>query len=208
MSCHLRKIPMASDFHTHIPHPGKRELLDNGKGKGPLWSLPFHPWYTKEMPENMAEMVKGASAIGEMGFDKFRCETNTQEGQLQLFSSLLRQAAEFRKPVVLHWVGGFDKLFEAAAPFMGEVDFLFHGYAKSSPGLLQELLARGFYVSLSPRLTENQKIKEFIKSHPGCRVGLETDDDDKAEIEKLYDLMNIPGFEKAADEHFGAFLHL
>lgn len=198
---------MASDFHTHIPHPGKRELLDGGKGQGPLWSLPFHPWNTKETPVILQEDRERCAALGEMGFDKFRCETVSQEEQLKNFSCLLEQASDMRKPVVLHWVGGYDKLFERTAPHR-ELSFLFHGYAKSSTELLAELLRRGFYVSLSPRIIGNAAVREFIKNNPGSRIGLESDDDANVEIERLYDTVGDPAFERAADEHFGAFLQL
>ena len=198
---------MASDFHTHIPHPGKRELLNNGRGRGPLWSLSFHPWDTKELPPLSFEEIKECAALGEMGFDRYKSSDVSQDQQLKIFRFLLEKAADFRKPVVLHWVGGYDKLFQLTAPFK-EVNFLFHGYAKESSGLLEELLRRNFYVSLSPRIITAGAVREFLKQNPGSRVGVESDDNENAEIEKLYDLINIPGFEEAADEHFGAFLNL
>jgi len=199
-------MSMASDFHTHIPHPGKTELLDNGKGKAPLWSLAFHPWYTAATPEISAEDIASSSAVGEIGFDKYRSAAPSQEQQLEIAASLLRQAADFRKPVVLHWVGAYDKPFQMVKPF--DVPILFHGYAKHNTELLNELLLKGFYVSLSPRLAGVTEIKEFIKAHPGCRIGMETDDRSDVDIDSLYDAFNIPGFEKAADEHFRNFLQL
>ena len=206
MNCLHGNTPMASDFHTHIPHPGKTELLDNGRGKGPLWSLSFHPWYTAELPQISAEEFERCSAVGEIGFDKCRKDTIPQERQLNIFTSLLKAADEHKKPVVLHWLGAYDKLFQSVKNF--SMPILFHGYAKHNTELLNELLSRGFYVSISPRLAGAPEIKEFLKTHPGCRVGMETDDRSDVEIEALYDSFNIPGFENAADEHFRNFLQI
>ena len=107
MNFPLKSVPMASDFHTHIHHPGKRELLDSGKGAAPLWSLSFHPWYTKEIPEISVEDMEQCAALGEIGFDKFHCEVSP-DVQFEIFSFLLQRAADHRKSVVLHWVGAYD----------------------------------------------------------------------------------------------------
>ena len=63
---------MASDFHTHTPHPGRTELVDGGEGRAPLWSLPFHPWHTVKIPVVPEEKLRSCAALGELGFDKFR----------------------------------------------------------------------------------------------------------------------------------------
>ena len=79
---------MASDFHTHIPHPGQRELLNNGRGKGPLWSLSFHPWDTLEIPAFSLEEMKECAALGEIGFDKYKSAAVSQDQQLKIFTFL------------------------------------------------------------------------------------------------------------------------
>ena len=198
---------MASDFHTHFVHPGKMELVNGGKGNAPLWSLPFHPWETSKIPENTEPDFQECTAVGELGFDRYRGALAYPEEQLSLLRQLLRKAADYGKPVVLHAVGGADHLFVCKKEFK-ELRFLVHGFSKHNPRLLKQLLDNGFYVSLHPALTGDEELRAFLKSCPGCRVGLETDDRNDLAIEELYEKINIPDFEKAADLHFREFLQL
>ena len=198
---------MASDFHTHTPHPGKRELVDGGEGRAPLWSLPFHPWHTAKLPPVPEEQLRGCAALGELGFDRFRGAAPWPEGQLALLGGLLALAAEWNKPVVLHAVGPLELLFKAVEPY-GNLKFLLHGFSRPRPDLLDAVLKHRFYVSLNPVLLGNEGIVSFLKSRPEARVGLETDDDDSLDIALLYERIGIPGFEARADELFEEFLNL
>jgi Tat protein secretion system quality control protein TatD with DNase activity len=198
---------MASDFHTHTVHPGKNELVNGALSGAALWSLPFHPWETKSFPDIPAEMLVKCAALGELGFDKFRGALPYPEAQMMLFRQLLELAQTAGKPVVLHAVGPVEELFKSSRAFPG-IRFLVHGFSKHNPRLLKQLLDNGFYVSLHPALTDDEELKAFLKSCPGCRVGLETDDRNDLAIEELYEKINIPGFEKAADLHFREFLQL
>lgn len=198
---------MASDFHTHTVHPGKNELVNGALSGAALWSLPFHPWETKSFPDIPAEMLVECAALGELGFDKFRGALPYPEAQMMLFRQLLELAQTAGKPVVLHAVGPVEELFKSSRAFPG-IRFLVHGFSKHNPRLLKELLDHGFYVSLAPALISDEKIRAFLKSTPGARVGLETDDDPELKIEELYELMGISGFEEAADKHFREFLQI
>ena len=198
---------MASDFHTHTPHPGKTELVDGGEGSAPLWSLPFHPWHTEKLPSVPEEKFRSCAALGELGFDRFRGAAPWPEGQLALLDGLLKMASGWNKPVVLHAVGPLELLFKAVAPY-GKVKFLLHGFSRPRPDLLDEVLKHGFYVSLNQVLLGNESIISFLKSRPDARVGLETDDRDPLDIASLYDRTGIPGFEARADELFKEFLSL
>ena len=167
---------MASDFHTHTPHPGRTELVDGGEGRAPLWSLPFHPWHTETLPPVPEEKLRACAALGELGFDRYRGAALWPEGQLALLDGLLSLAAAWNKPVVLHAVGPPELLFKAVRPY-GKMKFLLHGFSRHRPDLLEEVLKRGFYVSLNPVLLKDKKILAFLKSRPGARVGLESDDE-------------------------------
>ena len=203
-----RKRKMASDFHTHFPHPGKRELVNGGKGCAPLWSLPFHPWETGAFPEKILEEdLQQCAALGEVGFDKFKGRLPYPAEQLDLCRKFLELAEKFRKPVVLHALGSPDPLFRFKKDFP-ETPMLIHGFSKHNPLLLGQLLDGGFYVSLHPSLIADEKIIMFLRSRPGCRAGLETDDNGNLAIEDLYAQIDIPGFEKAADAHFREFLQI
>ena len=198
---------MASDFHTHICHPGKMELVNGGKGSAPLWSLPFHPWETLQMPDVESEDLELCTALGEIGFDKFRGALPYPHEQLELFRQFLALADKFNKPVVVHAVGSSEHLLKCAGEFP-KLRFLIHGFSKHNPLLLQELLKQKFFVSLHPSLVQEEKIRSFLKNSPRCRVGLETDNDEALVIEELYAQMDIPGFEDSADSHFREFLQI
>ena len=198
---------MASDFHTHFVHPGKMELVNGPQPGAVLWSLPFHPWETETMPEIPGELLLKCAALGELGFDKVRGALPYPEAQIKLFYRFLEAAQQAEKPVVLHAVGSAEELFKCSRAFPG-LKFLVHGFSKHNPRLLKELLDHGFFVSLAPALITDEKIRAFLKSSPGVRVGLETDDNNALKIEELYDLLDIPGFEEAADRHFREFLQL
>ena len=145
--------------------------------------------------------------MGELGFDKFRGTLAYPEEQLALFRELLCKASDYGKPVVLHAVGAVDHLLVCKKEFK-ELRFLVHGFSKRNFLLLKQLLDNGFYVSLHPALTGDEELRAFLKSRPGCRVGLETDDRNDLAIEELYEKINIPDFEKVADLHFREFLQL
>ena len=198
---------MASDFHTHFVHPGKNELVNGVLPGAALWSLPFHPWETESFPDIPEELLKNCAALGELGFDKFRGALPYPEAQMQLFRQLLAAAQRAGKPVVLHAVGSTEELFKSSRAFP-EIRFLVHGFSKHNPRVLKELLDHGFYVSLAPALISDEKIRDFLKRTPGARVGLETDDDPKLNIEELYERMDITGFEEAADSYFREFLQI
>lgn len=198
---------MASDFHTHTPHPGKTELVDGGEGRAPLWSLPFHPWHTEQLPAVPEEKLRSCAALGELGFDRHRGAAPWPEGQLALLDKLLKVAAEWNKPVILHAVGPLEVLYKAVRPY-GKIKFLLHGFSRPRPDLLEEVLKHGFYISLNPILLRDESILSFLKSRPGARVGLETDDKAPLDIASLYEQVGIPGFEARADELFKEFLGL
>ena len=181
--------------------------MDGGEGRAPLWSFPFHPWHTETLPSVPEEKLRSCAALGELGFDRHRGAAPWPEGQLALLDGLLKLASEWNKPVILHAVGPLELLFKAVGPY-GQVKFLLHGFSRPRPDLLEEVLKRGFYVSLNPVLLKEEKILAFLKSRPGARVGLETDDKESLDIATLYEQVGIPGFEARADALFKEFLGL
>jgi len=198
---------MASDFHTHTPHPGRIELVDGGEGRAPLWSLPFHPWHTAVFSPPPEEKLRVCAALGELGFDRFRGALPWPEGQLALFRRLLAFASDWRKPVVLHAVGPLPLLFDAVKPF-GGLKILLHGFARHHVGALEAVLERGLFVSLKPELLRDEGIAAFLKTRPRARVGLESDDDPRCDIVSAYKNTGIPDFEARADRLFKEFLGL
>ena len=198
---------MASDFHTHFFRPGVTALVNGFSAATPLWSLPFHPWETAEFVLPEKEKLQACAALGELGFDKFRGAAEWPHKQMELFRKFLALASDHKKPVVLHACGSFELLFETVKPFSG-LKMLFHGFARHNTVLLEELLKRGFFVSLNRDLAMDQSVHSFLSSRPGSRIGLESDDDENTDICELYSRIPVPGFEKNADDVFREFIGL
>ncbi|MBR2372870.1 MAG: TatD family hydrolase [Lentisphaeria bacterium] len=195
---------MASDFHTHFYRPGVTALVNGFSADARFWSLPFHPWETAEFTMPEPEKLQACTALGELGFDKFRGAAAWPEKQMEIFRNFLELASDCRKPVVLHACGSFELLYKSVKPF-SDLKLLFHGFARHNTALLEELLRHGFFVSLAPALISDEKFRSFLNSHPGCRVGLESDDDENADINEFYSRIAVPGFEKNADDIFREF---
>jgi len=89
-----------------------------------------------------------AVAVGETGLDYFR-DRAPRDRQRRLFEAQLELAADLRKPVVIHTRDADDDTADVLAGFSGTV--VMHCF--SSPGLLQTLLERGYYVSFAGNVT-------------------------------------------------------
>jgi TatD DNase family protein len=89
-----------------------------------------------------------AVAVGETGLDYFR-DRAPRDRQRRLFESQLELAADLGKPVVIHTRDADTDTADVLAGFNGTV--VMHCF--SSPGLLQTVLDRGYYVSFAGNVT-------------------------------------------------------
>jgi TatD DNase family protein len=113
-----------------------------------------------------------AVAIGETGLDYFR-DRAPRERQRRLFESQLELAAELGKPVVIHTRDAEADTADVLAGFEGTV--VMHCF--SSPGLLQTVLDRGYYVSFAGNVTypKAADLRAAAAQVPGERILAETD---------------------------------
>jgi len=89
-----------------------------------------------------------AVAVGETGLDYFR-DRAPRDRQRRLFEAQLELAADLGKPVVIHTRDADTDTADVLAGFGGTV--VMHCF--SSPGLLQTVLDRGYYVSFAGNVT-------------------------------------------------------
>ena len=89
-----------------------------------------------------------AVAVGETGLDYFR-DRGGRDRQRKLFEAQLDLAAELGKPVVIHTREADADTADVLAGFDGTV--VMHCF--SSPGLLQTVVDRGYYVSFAGNVT-------------------------------------------------------
>ena len=89
-----------------------------------------------------------AVAVGETGLDYFR-DRAPRDRQRRLFEAQLELATDLGKPVVIHTRDADTDTADVLAGFSGTV--VMHCF--SSPGLLQTVLERGYYVSFAGNVT-------------------------------------------------------
>ena len=89
-----------------------------------------------------------AVAVGETGLDYFR-DGAPRDRQRRLFEAQLELASDLGKPVVIHTRDADTDTADVLAGFDGTV--VMHCF--SSPGLLETVLERGYYVSFAGNVT-------------------------------------------------------
>jgi len=113
-----------------------------------------------------------AVAVGEPGPDYFR-ERTPRDRQRRLFAAQLELATELGKPVVIHTRDADADTADVLAGFEGTV--VMHCF--SSPGLLQTVVERGYYVSFAGNVTYPKAgdLRASAAQVPAERILAETD---------------------------------
>jgi len=113
-----------------------------------------------------------AVAVGETGLDYFR-DRGGRDRQRKLFEAQLGLAAELGKPVVVHTREADADTADVLAGFDGTV--VMHCF--SSPGLLQTVVDRGYYVSFAGNVTfpKAGDLRAAAAQVPAERILAETD---------------------------------
>jgi TatD DNase family protein len=113
-----------------------------------------------------------AVAVGETGLDYFR-ERAPRDRQRRLFEAQLELAAELGKPVVIHTRDAEADTADVLAGFDGTV--VMHCF--SSPGLLETVVERGYYVSFAGNVTypKAADLRAAAAQVPAERILVETD---------------------------------
>jgi TatD DNase family protein len=111
-------------------------------------------------------------AVGETGLDYFR-DRAPRDRQRRLFEAQLEVASELGKPVVIHTRDADADTADVLAGFDGMV--VMHCF--SSPGLLQTVLERGYYVSFAGNVTypKASELRAAAAQVPDERILAETD---------------------------------
>ncbi len=190
------------DFHTHQPSFRKNVLeivslhFDDVESlkEDYFFTLGRHPWWTKNeltLVENklFIKLIsqKNCLGIGEVGLDKL--QGDSMENQVKYFKQILEIASEFNKPVTVHCVKAFDKLFQLKKEFPKIKKWCIHGFCRNEK-LARQLIDSGFYISLKATMNMNEKL---INTIPLNRLFLETDDSGIC-IEQIYEqVCNVKG---------------
>jgi len=125
----------------------------------------------------MTENIGQAAAVGEIGLDFWyrwvrKNEAKKQE-QREVFARQLDLAKRYDLPVIVHSRGAWADCL-AMVKSAGIRKVLFHWY--SGPvDVLKEILAQGFFISVTPALAYSPQLQEAVRVAPIEQTMIETD---------------------------------
>jgi TatD DNase family protein len=143
-------------------------------------ALGWHPENVRESEiyanlEFIESNIEKAAAVGEVGLDYHKRIRVLADKELQkrALRELLKIAREHDKPALVHsryaWRDAFDIINEA-----GLEKAVFHWYTGTS-SVLRDIVARGYYVSVTPAVEYHEEHRRAVKEAPLDRLLLETD---------------------------------
>ena len=152
------------NIHTHRPRPDEATITTAG----------IHPYNAEEgfSVEDLAAMMQGADAVGEIGLD-YACAVGRDEQQ-RLFEAHLRIAEQAHLPVVLHCVRAFEPVMRTIARYRLRA-VIFHGFIGSAEQMRRAVSA-GYYLSFGERTFASPKTVEALRQMPPERLFTETDE--------------------------------
>jgi len=139
-------------------------------------SLGYHPTEGTEFEKTLSLIKNNAGnlvAVGEVGLDHhWEKDNDKRREQKRKFSEFIRLAGQIKKPLVLHTWDAEEESFEMVEEAKEPV--VFHCFSGSRK-LAREIVAKGFYVSVSTMILFSKKVKKIARDVPLDRMLLETD---------------------------------
>jgi TatD DNase family protein len=162
--------------------PSNRKVLElAGAYPGFVYpALGWHPWYIREADieaslDFIESHIKEAVAVGEVGLDyhkRVRAAAG-KELQQRVLRDVLIIARDYGKPALIHSRYAWRDALEAVAG-VGLAKAVFHWYTGTS-GVLRDIIARGYYVSVTPAVAYHEEHRRAVRETPLERLLLETD---------------------------------
>lgn len=195
-------IPQAGDYidiHVHggSSAPGlflleslmAHEHKEPDNTEGIAYTCGIHPWFLNTInQESQLEEVKKVTlhsniiAIGEAGFDKLRGPS--YKLQADVFEKQVLISEELGKPLIIHCVRSWEELVTSHRKTKPEQPWMIHGF-RGKIQLAEQLIARGFYLSIWFEFVLRPESAELLKALPRNRFFLETDGAD-VDIRNIY----------------------
>ena len=148
---------LRANYNEETPFACRRALLDLQSG------IPFR--------ESPREIV----AIGEIGTDAYTKEMQKcMEEQKVLFKIQCELALELDLPVIIHTRNSLSEALEVLDQLPQMPRGQFHCFSHDEAGV-EEVLARGFYISLCGNITWSKRVARLVPLVPIKRLLLETD---------------------------------
>ena len=176
------------DIHHHFLTKKGIYNLDFGEDVPQIpFSVGLHPKDLDENTERYLDRVRDVSknplcwAVGECGLDSLVSIPISE--QERVFEAQILWANEVYKPVIVHCVRRFSELLRFSK--IAKTPIIVHGFNKKK-NIADELLKKGFYLSLGKLLLYNGNLQQLAKDLPLNRVFLETDVWE-GEVSQIYD---------------------
>lgn len=155
-----------------------RSLADSFKCVVPFFGV--HPWYVDDAPQGWETELERYlespnSRMGEIGLDGAKKDVDFSR-QREIFAAQLDIAVRMKKSFTVHCVNAWDAFLEEIASRGSDVSFMIHWFSGSAE-VAEQLVARGAYISFSPRLLYERakKHRAVFDAMPIDRILLETD---------------------------------
>jgi TatD DNase family protein len=162
--------------------PSNRKVLELAEAyPGFVYAaLGWHPWYIRESDieaslDFIESHITETVAVGEVGLDYHKRVRAAADKDLQqrVLRDILKIAGEHGKPALVHSRYAWRDALEAVAG-AGLEKAVFHWYTGTS-GVLRDIIARGYYVSVTPAVAYHEEHRRAVKETPLERLLLETD---------------------------------
>ncbi len=160
-----------------------------------FYSMGMHPWFIENNYNEKLDILGNnlhyspILAIGECGLDK-NCKTPFKT-QLSVFEKQIMFAHQAKKPLIIHCVKAYEELLALTKGM--NMNCIIHGFS-GSINLAEQLISKGFFISIGANVFTNLKIQNVIKQIPLDSVFLESDNKPniiKSVYSKVCELQNI-----------------
>jgi len=139
-------------------------------------TLGYHPTEGDE-PEKIMQLIKANAekivGVGEAGLDHhWEKDSEKRKRQKEIFLQFIDLAKKLKKPLVIHSWDAESACFGMVKD--ADMKAIFHCFSGPRE-LAKEIVARGFYISISTMVLFSKNIRKIAKDTPLGRLLLETD---------------------------------
>lgn len=152
------------------------ELLDViNNDKNVYGAFGVHPWNVSDVKDGfdtrLYEILKTNRSwmVGEIGLDKYKPD---MEKQIEVFIKQLDIAVELQRPIMLHCVGAWDKIFQILKQYKKSVLPIIVAHAFNGSTEIVENLVSNYNVIFSFNSVDK---KDIISCIPNDKIAVETD---------------------------------
>jgi TatD DNase family protein len=173
-------------------------VLLNMNDKNVFPAFGIHPWFLENIKDGfdvrLSEMLEQnkSAMVGEIGLDKYKPD---MDKQIEVFIKQLEIAIKYKRPVFIHCVGAWDKIFQILKRYKKYELPIMVAHAFNGSIEIIENLITGYNIMFSFNRVDN-----IIKNIPDDRILVETDAKSNVVLSDIVDkIADIKNNENMAD---------